>query len=140
MHARDVVKSESSRVHSDWRRVNSQSSALWCIRQHWLPVRNAFGTPYRTRTREREKVRHDAERRTLAARLSFKSGGDQSGVVAAEAEGVIQSDAHFSFAGDVGRIIQVAFFARIFQIDCRRNYRIPNGKGARGHFYSASAA
>src|SRR5438876_331989 len=139
MPARDVVNSESSRVHSDWRRVNSQSSALWWIRQHWLPVRNAFGTPYRTRTRERENVRHDAERGTLAARLPFKSGGDQRSVVAAEAEGVIQSDAHFLFAGDVGRIIEVAFFARIFQIDCRRNHSIADRKRAGGHFHSTGA-
>jgi hypothetical protein len=65
---------------------------------------------------------------------------DQGRVVAAEAEGVIQSDAHFSFRGPRSACNPSRILSRIFQVDCWRNYGIPNGKGARGHFYSASAA
>ena len=62
--------------------------------------------------------------------------GDEGGVVAAEAEGVVYRDAHFFFARDVWRVIEVAIFTRVFQIDRRRNHGIADGECTRCHFYS----
>src|SRR5260370_37129876 len=61
-------------------------------------------------------------RHGAAANSFFECGSHESGIVAAEAERIIQSDSHLFFAGDVCRVIEVTFFVGIFQIDCRRNH------------------
>src|SRR5437762_12867629 len=75
-----------------------------------------------------------------AANSFFDCASHESGIVAAEAERIIQGDSHLLFAGDVWRVIEVTFFVGIFQIDCRRNHRITNGQRARGHLDSTSPA
>src|SRR5213078_373885 len=75
-----------------------------------------------------------------AANSFFECASHESGIVAAEAERIIQGDSHLLFAGDVWRVIEVTFFVGIFQIDCRRNHRITNGQRARGHLDSTSPA
>src|SRR6516225_6413727 len=72
--------------------------------------------------------------------LTFKRARDQGRVMAAKPKGIIERDAHFLFAGNVGRVIEVAFFARVFQVYCGRNYRVTNGQCAGGHLYSTGAA
>src|SRR6476620_1045000 len=72
--------------------------------------------------------------------LTFKRARDQGGVMAAKAEGIIEYDAHLLFASNVSRVIEVAFFARIFQVDGWRNYRVADGQCAGGHLYSTGAA
>ena len=60
--------------------------------------------------------------------------------MAAKPKGIIECDAHFLFAGNVGRVIEVAFFAWIFQVNSGRNYRVADGQCAGGHLYSTGAA
>ena len=72
--------------------------------------------------------------------LTFKCARDQGGFMTAKTKGIIECDAHFLFAGYVGRVIQIAFLAWIFQVDGRRNYRVADGQCSGGHLYSAGAA
>jgi hypothetical protein len=48
--------------------------------------------------------------------LFLNRGRNERGIVPTEAKGVIECDAHFLFARKVRRVIEVAFFSRIFQI------------------------
>src|SRR6476620_9735592 len=72
--------------------------------------------------------------------LTLKRARDQGGVMAAKAKGIIEYDAHLLCASNVRRVIEVAFFARLFQVDRRRNYRVADGQGAGGLLYSTGAA
>src|SRR5262249_51975316 len=72
--------------------------------------------------------------------LPFKNRGDQGGVVPAEPKGVIQRDPYFPLACDVWRVIEVAFFTWIFQINRWRNDGISNSKRTRSHLYSTCAS
>src|SRR6266480_121681 len=72
--------------------------------------------------------------------LPFKRSGDQSGVMPAEPKGVIQHDPYFPLACDVRRVIEVAFFAWIFQINRWRNDGISNSKRTRSHLDSTRAS
>ena len=54
--------------------------------------------------------------------LIFKRARNDGRVVAAKPKGIIKCDAHSFFAGNVRRIIEVAFFAWIFQVDGGWNY------------------
>jgi len=57
-----------------------------------------------------------------AVMLIFKRARNDGRVVAAKPKGIIKRDAHFLFASNVGRVIEIAFFAWIFQVDGGWNY------------------
>src|SRR3954453_22017724 len=75
-----------------------------------------------------------------AAMLICKRARNERRVVAAKPKGIIKCNAHCLFAGNVGRVIEIAFFAWIFEVDGRRNDRVPDGQSAGGHLYSTGAA
>src|SRR6266480_3565786 len=72
--------------------------------------------------------------------LVFECGRHKGGVVAAETKRVIYHDTHFFFFCNIGRVIKVAFFARIFQIDSGWNHGIADGQRACGHFHATGPA
>ena len=65
---------------------------------------------------------------------------DQGGVVAAEAEGIVERDTHFLFPRDIRRVIQVALRVGILEIDRRRNLPIAHRQRAGRHLDRAGPA